>query len=132
MFLPLPCPTLEGCVRVNWLQTELGSVCCLWCVYVCACVTSSRKQNANSDIQKHITESKGMPPNLEIVQYSVNYGIHYVQSLCVSVPYSPHPPHLRTPRYLVQNLEWLEEGLGDHDNDYYLFDCPGVFLSLHV
>jgi len=28
-------------------------------------------------------------------------------------------------RYLVQNLDWLEEQLGDFDDDYTLFDCPG-------
>lgn len=30
------------------------------------------------------------------------------------------------PRYLVQNFDWLEEKLGDVDDDYILFDCPGV------
>ena len=30
------------------------------------------------------------------------------------------------PRYLVQNFDWLEEKLGDIDDDYILFDCPGV------
>ena len=28
-------------------------------------------------------------------------------------------------RYLMQNLEWLEEQLGDYEDDYILFDCPG-------
>lgn len=28
-------------------------------------------------------------------------------------------------RYLVQNLTWLQEQLGEDDDDYYLFDCPG-------
>ena len=28
-------------------------------------------------------------------------------------------------RYLVQNLEWLQEQLGDYDDDYVIFDCPG-------
>ena len=36
-------------------------------------------------------------------------------------PTSPSLPH----RYLVQNLDWLEEQLGDFDDDYVLFDCPG-------
>lgn len=30
------------------------------------------------------------------------------------------------PRYLVQNFDWLKEKLGDVDDDYILFDCPGV------
>ncbi|CDW52245.1 GPN loop GTPase 3 [Trichuris trichiura] len=27
--------------------------------------------------------------------------------------------------YLAQNLNWLEEELGEGDDDYFLFDCPG-------
>ncbi|OXU22904.1 hypothetical protein TSAR_012845 [Trichomalopsis sarcophagae] len=27
--------------------------------------------------------------------------------------------------FLTQNLSWLEEQLGDTDNDYIIFDCPG-------
>ena len=33
-------------------------------------------------------------------------------------------------RYLVQNFDWLEEKLGDVDDDYILFDCPGILLLL--
>ena len=53
----------------------------------------------------------------------------------VSVYFSHHPHRPPNPcpsRYLVQNLEWLEEGLGDTDDDYYLFDCPGVSIALHI
>ena len=32
-------------------------------------------------------------------------------------------------RYLVQNMDWLEQSLGDFDDDYVLFDCPGIQLS---
>lgn len=28
-------------------------------------------------------------------------------------------------RYLVQNLDWLQEQLGEYEDDYVLFDCPG-------
>ena len=34
-----------------------------------------------------------------------------------------------SPRYLVQNFDWLEEKLGDVDDDYILFDCPGLFQN---
>ena len=26
----------------------------------------------------------------------------------------------------MQNFDWLEEKLGDVDDDYILFDCPGM------
>lgn len=28
-------------------------------------------------------------------------------------------------RYLLQNMDWLEEELGGYDDDYLVFDCPG-------
>ena len=28
----------------------------------------------------------------------------------------------------MQNIEWLQEQLGDDDDDYLLFDCPGEIL----
>jgi len=35
--------------------------------------------------------------------------------------------------YLQQNLSWLEEQLGDGDDDYFLFDCPGqIELYTHL
>ena len=29
-------------------------------------------------------------------------------------------------RYLLQNMDWLEEELGGFDDDYLIFDCPGM------
>lgn len=35
-------------------------------------------------------------------------------------------------RYLCMNMEWLDDELCDFDEDgYFLFDCPGTFLSIH-
>nr|CAD7598699.1 unnamed protein product [Timema genevievae] len=35
--------------------------------------------------------------------------------------------------YLLENTEWLEEQLGDADDDYILFDCPGqIELYTHM
>nr|QBH74292.1 hypothetical protein [Thermobia domestica] len=35
--------------------------------------------------------------------------------------------------YLLQNLDWLEEQLGDDDDDYTIFDCPGqIELYTHM
>ena len=33
-------------------------------------------------------------------------------------------------RYLLQNMDWLEEELGGYEDDYLIFDCPGM-LHLH-
>lgn len=29
-------------------------------------------------------------------------------------------------RYLLQNMDWLEEELGGFEDDYLIFDCPGM------
>ena len=30
-------------------------------------------------------------------------------------------------RYLLENMDWLEEELGSYDDDYLIFDCPGEY-----
>jgi hypothetical protein len=33
-------------------------------------------------------------------------------------------------RYLVQNLDWLQDLLTEYnDDDYFIFDCPGKVTS---
>jgi hypothetical protein len=39
---------------------------------------------------------------------------------------------MRLPRYLLQNMDWLEEELGGYDNDYLIVDCPGVYRTRSV
>ncbi|SMN22781.1 similar to Saccharomyces cerevisiae YLR243W GPN3 Putative protein of unknown function [Maudiozyma saulgeensis] len=35
--------------------------------------------------------------------------------------------------YLLQNLDWLDEELGDYNDEYLIFDCPGqIELYTHV
>jgi hypothetical protein len=35
-------------------------------------------------------------------------------------------------RYLAQNMDWLEEELGGYDDDYLIFDCPGMPLLFQI
>lgn len=36
-------------------------------------------------------------------------------------------------RYLLQNLDWLHEAVGDFEDDYLLIDCPGqIELYTHI
>lgn len=32
----------------------------------------------------------------------------------------------------MQNLDWLDEELGDYDNDYIIIDCPGMLRNTLV
>ena len=31
-----------------------------------------------------------------------------------------------SPRYLMQNMDWLEEELGGYEDDFLIVDCPGT------
>jgi len=33
-------------------------------------------------------------------------------------------------RYLLQNMDWFEEELGEYDSDYLIIDCPGTHPHL--
>lgn len=36
-------------------------------------------------------------------------------------------------RYLLENIPWLKEQIGEDDDDYILFDCPGqIELFTHM
>lgn len=38
-----------------------------------------------------------------------------------------------TGRYLLNNLDWLDDELGDYDSDYLIIDCPGqIELYTHI
>ena len=32
-------------------------------------------------------------------------------------------------RYLANNFDWLHEQLDEHEDDFFLFDCPGKFKN---
>ena len=36
----------------------------------------------------------------------------------------------RSDRYLMQNMDWLEEELGGYEDDYLIIDCPGAVTLL--
>ena len=41
--------------------------------------------------------------------------------------FAGHVP-ISVTRYLLENIDWLEEELGGFDDDYLIIDCPGSFL----
>ena len=44
---------------------------------------------------------------------------------------SRNPEHfLWARRYLLQNMDWLEEEVGEYEDDYLIIDCPGTSLVL--
>ncbi|XP_012274639.1 GPN-loop GTPase 3 [Orussus abietinus] len=50
-----------------------------------------------------------------------------------TLKYGPNGGLVFCMEYLVENLNWLEEGLSDMDDDYIIFDCPGqIELYTHM
>lgn len=53
-----------------------------------------------------------------------------VSSECVQMSDVFERPLLRhSLRYLLENMDWLEEELGSFDDDYLIIDCPGAASS---
>jgi len=39
--------------------------------------------------------------------------------------YGPNGGLIYCMEFLIENLDWLEEKLGNFDDDYLIIDCPG-------
>ena len=47
--------------------------------------------------------------------------------------YGPNGGLVFCMEYLLQNIDWLQEKLGDFNDDYLIFDCPGqIELYSHI
>ena len=34
-------------------------------------------------------------------------------------------------RYFAQNFDWLDEQLDEIEDDYFVFDCPGIYYCVY-
>ncbi|KAL0232843.1 hypothetical protein GEMRC1_011590 [Eukaryota sp. GEM-RC1] len=69
-----------------------------------------------------------LDPAAEYLPYSPTFDIRQLISLedCMEeLDYGPNGGLVFCMEYLLNNLDWLEEQLGDFDDDYLLIDCPG-------
>ena len=47
--------------------------------------------------------------------------------------FGPNGALLFCMQYLMENSDWLKEELGENEDDYILFDCPGqIELYTHM
>ena len=50
-----------------------------------------------------------------------------------NLPIRPNGGLVFCMEFLLENLPWLEDQLGDEDDDYFIFDCPGqIELYTHL
>ena len=61
--------------------------------------------------------------------YGPNGGLVYCFEY-VSAPFAPPERQVERfmweRRYLLQNMDWLEEEVGEYEDDYLIIDCPGM------
>ncbi|KAF8312830.1 hypothetical protein DL93DRAFT_2149387 [Clavulina sp. PMI_390] len=48
-----------------------------------------------------------------------------LEDVMTELNYGPNGGLVYCFEYLLQNMDWLDEELGDFDNDYLIIDCPG-------
>lgn len=48
-----------------------------------------------------------------------------VEEVMEKLEYGPNGALIYCMEHLIKNLDWLEEQVGDYDDDYLIIDCPG-------
>jgi len=104
----------------------------------------SGKSTYCSVIQKHAEICKrnvrvvNLDPAAEFFDYDVAADIRDLISLEDAMDdddlkFGPNGGLVFCMEYFAQNFEWVESELGDYDDDYFLFDCPGqIELYTHI
>jgi len=64
------------------------------------------------------TESFEYEPSIDI------RGLISLEDVMTEYGYGPNGGLIYCFEYLIQNLDWLDEELGDYENDYIIIDCP--------
>ena len=62
---------------------------------------------------------------MEEMQYGPNGGLVFCME-CATCTSFARVLTILAARFLVNNMDWLEEELGDYQDDYLIFDCPGT------
>eukprot|EP00727_Mastigamoeba_balamuthi_P013282 m51a1_g8577 putative gpn-loop gtpase 3 (305) ;mRNA; r:210551-211465 len=77
-----------------------------------------------------------LDPAAEELRYRASIDVRElvrVEEVMQELGLGPNGGLLYAMEYVVQNIEWLAEELGDYDDDYLLVDCPGqVELYSHI
>lgn len=104
----------------------------------------SGKSTYCSVIQKHAELCKknvrvvNLDPAAEFFDYDMAADIRDLISLEDAMDdddlkFGPNGGLVFCMEYFAQNFDWIESELGDYDDDYFLFDCPGqIELYTHI
>jgi GTPase SAR1 family protein len=123
-WVPLNCP---GAMR--HVQLVMGPAGCGKSTYCNAMYEHAQATRRNF----HIVN---MDPAAENFKYPVSIDIRELISLddvMEEMELGPNGGLVYAFEYIGENEEWLHEQLGDGDDEYYIFDCPGqIELYSHV
>lgn len=85
---------------------------------------------------KRVVHCVNLDPSAEVFAYPVTVDIRElisVDEVMEELPYGPNGALVYAMEFLLENLEWFEEQLGDYEDDYLLLDCPGqIELYSHM
>lgn len=77
-----------------------------------------------------------LDPAAEPSQYEFTVDIRDLISLAdvmEELEYGPNGGLVYCFEFLLQNLDWLDDEIGDYDDEYLIFDCPGqIELYTHI
>jgi len=93
-------------------------------------------------VQKHLEHSRrtvhvvNLDPAAEVFKYPVSIDIRdliTVDEVMDELSYGPNGGLVYAMEYLINNMDWFLDELGDFDDDYLIIDCPGqVELYSHA
>ncbi|KYQ92383.1 GPN-loop GTPase 3 [Tieghemostelium lacteum] len=85
---------------------------------------------------KRVVHVINLDPAAEVFQYPVSIDIKNlvtVDEVMDELKYGPNGGLVYAMEYLVENMDWLVDELGDYEDDYLIIDCPGqIELYSHI
>lgn len=87
-------------------------------------------------VEHRIVHVLNLDPACDELPYPVSIDIRELISLndvCEELKLGPNGGLVYCMEYLITNIQWLEDKIGDFENDYLIIDCPGqIELYSHI
>ncbi|KAJ1984795.1 hypothetical protein H4R34_000415 [Dimargaris verticillata] len=90
--------------------------------------TYCRTMMAHCENIKRKVHLVNLDPAAEYFEYEPSIDIRdliTLEDVMEELDFGPNGGLIYCMEFLLNNIDWLEEELGDYDDDYLIFDCPG-------
>ncbi|EGG22743.1 GPN-loop GTPase 3 [Cavenderia fasciculata] len=85
---------------------------------------------------KRVVHVVNLDPAAEVFEYPVSVDIKNlitVDEVMEELEYGPNGGLVYAMEYLIENMDWFTDEIGDYDEDYLIIDCPGqIELYSHI